>query len=85
MERRMLALGTVSHLRRRYGDSYTIHLVCRTAPHTPDEEMERLRRWVVENIEDASLEQKSLHGQLKFSVLASKDMNRLPRMLAQFE
>ena len=85
MEQRMLAIGTINHLRRRYGDSYTVHLVSRTAPHTPDEEIDRLRRWVVENIEDASLEEKSLHGQLKFSFPASKDMHRLPDALAQFK
>jgi ATP-binding cassette subfamily A (ABC1) protein 3 len=85
MNRRMLAVGTVGHLRQRYGDSYTIHLVSRSAPHTSDEEMERLRRWVVGNFADAVLEDKSLHGQLKFSVLASKTANRLPSMLAQFK
>ena len=58
MNRRMLAVGTVGHLRQRYGDSYTIHLVSRSAPHTSDEEMERLRRWVVGNFADAVLEDK---------------------------
>jgi ATP-binding cassette, subfamily A (ABC1), member 3 len=85
MDRRMLAVGTVAHLRQRYGDSYTIHLVSRTAPYTSDEEMERLRRWVVGNFADAMLEDKSLHGQLKFSVPASKTTNRLPGILAQFK
>jgi ATP-binding cassette, subfamily A (ABC1), member 3 len=85
MDRRMLAVGTVAHLRQRYGDSYTIHLVSRTAPHTSDEEMERLRRWVVGNFADAMLEDKSLHGQLKFSVPVSKTTNRLPGILAQFK
>jgi ATP-binding cassette, subfamily A (ABC1), member 3 len=85
MDRRMLAVGTVAHLRQRYGDSYTIHLVSRTAPHTSDEEMERLRRWVVGNFADAMLEDKSLHGQLKFSVPAGKTTNRLPGILAQFK
>jgi ATP-binding cassette subfamily A (ABC1) protein 3 len=85
MDRRMLAVGTVGHLRQRYGDSYTIHLVSRSAPHTSDEEMERLRRWVVSNFADAVLEDKSMHGQLKFSVLASKTTNRLPSRLAQFK
>jgi ATP-binding cassette subfamily A (ABC1) protein 3 len=85
MDRRMLAVGTVAHLRQRYGDSYTIHLVSRTAPHTSDEEMERLRRWVVGNFADAMLEDKSLHGQLKFNVPASKTTNRLPGILAQFK
>jgi ATP-binding cassette, subfamily A (ABC1), member 3 len=63
MERRMLALDTVTHLRQRYGDSYTVHLVSHTAPRTSEAEMERLGRWVDENIDDALLEDKSLHGQ----------------------
>jgi ATP-binding cassette subfamily A (ABC1) protein 3 len=85
MDRRMLALGTISHLRQRYGDSYTIHLVSRSAPHSSDEEMERLRRWVVSNFADAVLEDKSLHGQLKFSIPASETTNRLPGILVQFK
>ena len=85
MDKRMLALGTVGHLRQRYGDSYTVHLVSRTAPHTSDEEMERQRRWVVENFDNVLLEEKSLHGQLKFSVPTNKNMNRLPGILAQFK
>lgn len=47
--------------------------------------MERLRRWVVGNFADAMLEDKSLHGQLKFSVPASKTTNRLLGILAQFK
>jgi ATP-binding cassette, subfamily A (ABC1), member 3 len=80
MEQRMLALGTVTHLRHRYGDSYTVHLVSRTAPHTPEAEMERLRRWMVENIDGALLEDKSLHGQLKFSVPTKRNQSRQPDM-----
>jgi|SRR5450432_1655400 ATP-binding cassette subfamily A (ABC1) protein 3 len=70
MAKRMLALGTVPHLRHKYSDSYTIHLISRTAPHTPIAEMSRLRNWVLSNVSGAVLEKKSLHGQPKFSFFA---------------
>lgn len=68
LHKRMLALGTLDHLYKRFGNSYVVHLVTRSAPHTSAEEMDHLRRWVLDNIDGAVLEEKSLHGQLKFSV-----------------
>ena len=68
---RMLALGTADHLRRKYSNTYTIHLVTRNAPHSTESEMDVLRKWVLSNFQGAVLEERSLYGQLKFSVLAS--------------
>lgn len=71
LAKRMLALGTTEHLRQKYSDSYTIHLITRNAPHTSESQMEALREWVVSHLDGAVLERKSLFGQLKFSVPAS--------------
>ncbi|KAI9691944.1 MAG: hypothetical protein M1820_009652 [Bogoriella megaspora] len=68
MARKMLALGTSDFLRKKYGDAYHVHLVHRSAPHTSDEEMQRVRTWVKENIPNAVTEDRMFHGQLRFMV-----------------
>lgn len=70
MGRKMLALGTTDYLRRKHGDRYYVHLITTTAPHTPLEEMERIKNWVTANLEGAIVEQRTYHGQLRFSVPA---------------
>lgn len=70
MGRKMLALGTTDYLRRKHGDRYHVHLITTTAPHTSPEEMERIKNWVVTNLEGAIVEQRTYHGQLRFSVPA---------------
>jgi ATP-binding cassette subfamily A (ABC1) protein 3 len=72
MAKRMLAMGTTEYLRRKHGAAYHCHLVAATAPHTTDEEMERLRSWVRGRFPGASLESKTYHGQLRFSVPAGE-------------
>ena len=73
MAKRMLALGTSDHLRRQHGDSYWIHLVLKSAPHTPDYEISILRSWVLQHFPSADIEDKTYHGQLRFSVPAQRD------------
>ncbi|KAG6009715.1 hypothetical protein E4U21_001463 [Claviceps maximensis] len=71
MARRMLALGTPDHLRRRFGDVLHVHLVASTAPRTTDEEMQRVISWVCQKLPSAQVEARTYHGQLRFSVSAS--------------
>ena len=73
MAKRMLAMGTSDHLRRKHGDAYYIHLVMKSAPHTSDEEIADLRSWVLEYFPGANMEDKTYHGQIRFSVPAKKD------------
>lgn len=70
MAGRMLALGTTDYLRRKHGDAYHVHLVHSEAPHTSDADMERIRKWVVESFPGAKVEEKTYHGQMRFSVPA---------------
>lgn len=70
MGKKMLALGTSEYLRRRHGDRYHVHLITSTAPHTSQEEMDRIKAWISTNLEGAIVEQKTFHGQLRFSVPA---------------
>ena len=73
MAKRMLAMGTSEHLRRKHGDAYYIHLVTRSAPHTSDAEIASLRSWVLAHFPGALIEDKTYHGQLRFSVPAQRD------------
>ncbi|KAJ5775505.1 uncharacterized protein N7511_000516 [Penicillium nucicola] len=68
MAKRMLALGTTDYLRSKYGNMYHVHLVHSQAPHTSDYDMERMRTWVHDTFPGAVIEQKTYHGQLRFSV-----------------
>ncbi|KAL2135781.1 hypothetical protein VTI74DRAFT_6986 [Chaetomium olivicolor] len=71
LAKRMLAMGTIEQLRQRFGDTLHVHLVCRGAPRTSDEDVERVRRWVGERLPGAQVEEKTYHGQMRFSVPAS--------------
>jgi ATP-binding cassette subfamily A (ABC1) protein 3 len=71
LARRMLALGTPDNLRQRFGDALHIHLVSSTAPRTSDEEMHRIIAWIRSSFPSADVEEKTYHGQIRFSVSAS--------------
>ncbi|MDI1485680.1 MAG: hypothetical protein OHK93_003869 [Ramalina farinacea] len=70
MGKKMLAIGTSEGLRRKFGDRYHVHLITKTAPHTSDEEMQGIKEWIVKNLLGAEVEDKTFHGQLRFSVPA---------------
>ncbi|KAL9638019.1 MAG: hypothetical protein Q9164_001837 [Protoblastenia rupestris] len=72
MGKKMLAIGTSEGLRRKFGDRYHVHLISRTAPHTSEIEMDRIKAWISSNLEGASVEEKTFHGQLRFSVPANR-------------
>lgn len=79
MAKRMLAMGTTDYLRHKHGAAYHCHLVTKTAPRTTDEEMMRLKGWVLEQFPDAQMEAKTYHGQLRFAVPASSErLKRVP-------
>ncbi|KAK5046506.1 hypothetical protein LTR84_008309 [Exophiala bonariae] len=68
MAGKMLALGTTENLRRKHGDAYYVHLVHKHAPHASDDEMQRIRDWIIENFPDADVESKIYAGQIRFAV-----------------
>ena len=70
MGRKMLALGTSAYLRKKHGDRYYVHLITTSAPHTSEEQMDLIKNWIGEHLEGAVIEQKTYHGQLRFSVPA---------------
>ncbi|EKJ70837.1 hypothetical protein FPSE_08989 [Fusarium pseudograminearum CS3096] len=72
LARRMLALGTPDNLRHRFGDALHIHLVSSTAPRTSDEEMARITDWIRQTLPSADVDEKTYHGQIRFSVRAGQ-------------
>ncbi|KAH6894361.1 hypothetical protein B0T10DRAFT_480285 [Thelonectria olida] len=72
LARRMLALGTPDDLRHRFGDALHIHLVSVTAPRTTDEEMNKTMQWIRQTLPSAQVDEKTYHGQIRFSVRASQ-------------
>jgi ATP-binding cassette subfamily A (ABC1) protein 3 len=68
MAKTMLAMGTSYYLRHKHGNAFYIHLVMKSAPHTSDEEITKLRSWVLEKFPGADIEDKTYHGQIRFSV-----------------
>ncbi|KAH8887649.1 hypothetical protein GQ53DRAFT_725964 [Thozetella sp. PMI_491] len=72
LAKRMLAMGTTEQLRAKFGDSLYVHIVCRGAPRTPDEDVAKVAEWVVDTFPGATIEGQTYHGQMRFSVPASK-------------
>ncbi|KAK7424751.1 hypothetical protein QQX98_000331 [Neonectria punicea] len=72
LARRMLALGTPDDLRHRFGDALHIHLVSRTAPRTTVKDMDLIIQWIRQTLPSAEVDEKTYHGQIRFSVRASQ-------------
>jgi ABC-type multidrug transport system ATPase subunit len=69
LAKRMLAMGSIDALRQRWGDQLHVHLVCKGAPRTSEEDVERVRQWVVQSFgPGAEVEEKTYHGQMRFRV-----------------
>ncbi|KAF2156283.1 putative ABC transporter [Myriangium duriaei CBS 260.36] len=68
MAGKMLALGTSDELRQRYGDELNVHVVHKDAPYTSEEDMHRLKDWIAHAFSDATIEDRTFHGQIRFTV-----------------
>lgn len=66
--RKMLAVGTADELRKRHGDALNVHLVHNEAPRSSLEDMARIKDWIRSHITGAVVEDRTYHGQLRFSV-----------------
>ncbi|GAB1315700.1 Retinal-specific ATP-binding cassette transporter [Madurella fahalii] len=69
LAKRMLAMGGVDQLRQRFGDRLYVHLVCKGAPRTREEDVLRVRGWIADVFgARADVEEKTYHGQMRFSI-----------------
>ncbi|KAK0709437.1 hypothetical protein B0T26DRAFT_652353 [Lasiosphaeria miniovina] len=68
LAKRMLAMGSIERLRSRFGEALHVHLVCRGAPRTTPEHVQRVRDWVLATFLGAVVDDNTYHGQMRFSV-----------------
>ncbi|EPE08125.1 abc transporter [Ophiostoma piceae UAMH 11346] len=73
LAKRMLAAGDTDDLRHRFGNRLYVHLVCRGAPRTSDEDTARLRQWVQDTFPGVDIEDQTYHGQMRFAIPLSKN------------
>ncbi|KAM0309669.1 hypothetical protein ACHAO8_008836 [Botrytis cinerea] len=85
MAKRMLAMGTSDRLRSKFGGSYYVHLVLKSAPHTTDDEISTLKAWIHDNFHNAVIEDKTFHGQMRFSVPVSSYSSKQSDMKMDIE
>ncbi|KAH0562664.1 hypothetical protein GP486_002660 [Trichoglossum hirsutum] len=78
LAKKMLAIGTPTHLRHNHGNAYHVHLITCKAAQTSPEEMGRIRDWVVKQFPNARVEDRSYHGQLRFSVPTKQQEEATP-------
>jgi ATP-binding cassette subfamily A (ABC1) protein 3 len=72
LAKRVLDIGTTKHLREKHGYGFHIQIICKSAPHTPDEEIKAIQHWVEENLPGAEAEGYPYHGQMRFNVPARR-------------
>ncbi|KAF2728683.1 P-loop containing nucleoside triphosphate hydrolase protein [Polyplosphaeria fusca] len=67
---RMLAVGERESLKKRAGDSFHVHLVSRSSPHTTPQELARMKAWIGERFSNAQIARETAGGQVRFVVPA---------------
>lgn len=82
---RLLAADTPDGLRNRYSNILHVHLVCRSAPRTPPEEMQLVINWVRERFPHADIDDKTYHGQIRFSVRGADVLSATPGTVSSSE
>jgi ABC-type multidrug transport system ATPase subunit len=84
MATHMLALGTSSELRDRFGEHIYIQTVLNGAPHVPEERTLHAKSWIEQNLEGVEIEERMWYGQLRFSVpAASCSISRIFKLLEE--
>ncbi|KAK3986660.1 putative ABC transporter [Cladorrhinum sp. PSN332] len=72
---KLLALGTTGSLRKDYSDAVCVQLVLKSAPHSSEEELEKVETWVKEKLSGGDggvvFEGRSVGGQVRFMVGAN--------------
>ncbi|KAH8904454.1 P-loop containing nucleoside triphosphate hydrolase protein [Coniochaeta sp. PMI_546] len=76
LAKRMLAMGTSKQLRQRFGDALHVHIVCKGAPRTSDGDVAVVRTWIQREMPEAQVEDKTYHGQMRFSIPARAVVRR---------
>ncbi|KAK4160939.1 putative ABC transporter [Cladorrhinum sp. PSN259] len=77
---KLLALGTTTSLRKDYSDAVCVQLVLQSAPHSSQQEVDKVETWAKENFSGGDggvvFEGRSVGGQVRFMVGANWADNR---------
>jgi ATP-binding cassette, subfamily A (ABC1), member 3 len=74
ISRRILTLGTIGFLCKKYGNAYHVHMILKSAPTSTQREIEDVESWVLKSFSGARLDPfGNYHGQIKFSVPATTE------------
>lgn len=68
LSKRLLTVGSTELLRDLHGKAYHVHIVCKTAPYTCEEEMTKIVEWVKSKLPGSYLADRLYQGQIKISV-----------------
>jgi hypothetical protein len=77
ISRRILTLGTIGFLCKKYGNAYHVHMVLKSAPTSTQREIENVESWVLESFSSARLDPfGNYNGQIKFSIPVKAEHER---------
>lgn len=84
---KMLALGTTDYLRRKHGDAYYVHVVHADAPHSSQQDMQKISEWIVSRFPHADVEDNVYGGQVRFSlpIHAEKEKSSIAELFNSLE
>lgn len=68
ISKKMLAIGTGDYLRNRFDPAYHVHIILKNADTCTPDAVETVKLWVKSTFLEAEVEDKSYHGQIRFSL-----------------
>lgn len=75
LAKRMIDIGTTSHLRTKHGYGFHVQLICTSAPHTSNEQMEIVKTFIEQQLPGAKLEGFAYHGQMRYNIPATRSQS----------
>jgi ATP-binding cassette, subfamily A (ABC1), member 3 len=72
--RRLLAIGSTEALRKTHSNEYHVHLILKSGPLAPAEEMRTVADWVADTFPGVRFEGENLGGQVRFIVPADSQV-----------
>jgi ATP-binding cassette subfamily A (ABC1) protein 3 len=78
MAKRLLDIGTTSHLREKHGHGFHIHIVMKSAPYTTEDEISNLEQWIDQHMSGAQREGIPYHGQVRYIIPVKRPVGHNP-------
>ena len=65
LAKHILDIGTTQHLRTKHGFGFHIHLVLKSAPRSPEQEVQNVKDWIEKSFPGSEIERDPYHGQMR--------------------